>query len=103
GMPYDCSHLFIAIDVAHFCDLDSFRGAAAAAAERVRGGPRALGVAQLFTPGEPEWRRREASAGQVRLEAPVVAMLQRFAAELGVTASLFDVQSEQGAKEKHHA
>ena len=25
SVPYDCSHLFIAIDVAHFCDLDWFR------------------------------------------------------------------------------
>ena len=36
SVPYDCSHLFIAIDVAHFCDLDGFRKQAAAAAERVR-------------------------------------------------------------------
>ena len=27
SVPYDCSHLFIAIDVAHFCDLDWFRRA----------------------------------------------------------------------------
>ncbi len=36
--PYDCSHLFIAIDVAHFCDPGEFRARAAAAAEHVRSG-----------------------------------------------------------------
>ena len=33
SVPYDCSHLFIAIDVAHFCDLDWFRAQAANAAD----------------------------------------------------------------------
>jgi LDH2 family malate/lactate/ureidoglycolate dehydrogenase len=84
SVPYDCSHLFIAIDVAHFCDADWFRQQTAAAAERIRGGKRALGVEQLFTPGQPEWRRRERSAGHVRVEPSVVAMLTHFANELGV-------------------
>lgn len=101
AVPYDCSHLFIAIDVAHFCDLGTFRAQAAEAAARVRDGARAPGVAQLFTPGEPEWRRRQAAAGAVRLEAPVVAMLRRFAGELGVSASLFE--SNEHDKETHHA
>ena len=103
AVPYDCSHLFIAIDVAHFCDLGTFRTQAAAAAERVRGGARAPGVAQLFTPGEPEWRRRQAAAGVVRLEAPVIAMLRRFASDLGVPASLFDAQPDEQHKETPHA
>ena len=68
NVPYDCSHLFIAIDVAHFCDAGWFRQQTAAAAERIRSGQRAPGVEQLFTPGEPEWRRRERSGGQVQLE-----------------------------------
>jgi len=99
SMPYDCSHLFIAIDVAHFCDTDWFRQQTAAAAERIRTGQRAPGVEQLFTPGEPEWRRRERSDGHVQLEPSVVAMLMRFATELGVTATPF----QNPMKEKCHA
>jgi LDH2 family malate/lactate/ureidoglycolate dehydrogenase len=90
SLPYDCSHLFIAIDVAHFCDLDWFRRQAAAAAARIRGGQRAPGVAELFTPGEPEWQRRQRCGGQVRLEPSVIAMLQHYARELGVAATLFE-------------
>ena len=41
--------------------------AATAAAERIRAGARAPGVARLFTPGEPEWVKRESAAGQVML------------------------------------
>lgn len=99
SVPYDCSHLFIAIDVAHFCDPDWFRQQTAAAAERIRNGQRAPGVEQLFTPGEPEWHRRNRSGDQVRLEPPVVAMLTRFASELGVTTTPF----QNLTKEKRHA
>ena len=95
GVPYDCSHLFMAIDVAHFGDLAQFRQHAAAAAEHVRSGRRAPGVDQLFTPGEPEWRRRQRSGGNVRLEPAVLAMLTRFAHELGVTATPFHETMEE--------
>ncbi len=98
-VAYDCSHLFIAIDVAHFCDLDGFRRQASAAAERIRAGRRAPGVAQLFTPGEPEWRRRQSADGHVALDAPVVVMLTRYAKELGVTSTPFAPRIQ----DEHHA
>jgi LDH2 family malate/lactate/ureidoglycolate dehydrogenase len=99
SVPYDCSHLFIAIDVGHFCDLDWFRRQAADAAARIRGGARAPGVAELFTPGEPEWRRRQQSDGEVRLDPSIVAMLTRYARELGVAPTLF----ENRVQDEHHA
>jgi LDH2 family malate/lactate/ureidoglycolate dehydrogenase len=99
SIPYDCSHLFIAIDVAHFGDLDWFRRHAAAAAERVRCGQRAPGVEQLFTPGEPEWRRREKAVGYVSLASSVVEMLIHYARQLGVRATPF----ESLMKEMPHA
>ena len=92
SVPYDCSHTFIAIDVAHFCDLAWFRAQAANAAVHVRSGKRAPGVTQLFTPGEPEWRRRDRSRGQVIVDPTVVAMLQRYAQSLGVTPTPFDAE-----------
>jgi LDH2 family malate/lactate/ureidoglycolate dehydrogenase len=89
AVPYDCSHLFIAIDVGHFGEVGRFRREAATAAEHIRSGRRAPGVEQLFTPGEPEWRRRQQSASNVQLEPAVAAMLTRLASELGVTATPF--------------
>jgi LDH2 family malate/lactate/ureidoglycolate dehydrogenase len=98
-VPYDCSHLFIAVDIAHFCDTAWFRQQASAAADRIRSGQRAPGVEQLFTPGEPEWRRQRRANGHVTLEPSVVAMLERLAGELRVGSSLFD----EPAREERHA
>jgi LDH2 family malate/lactate/ureidoglycolate dehydrogenase len=86
SIPYDCSHLFIAIHVAHFADLEHFRTKAQAAAERVRTSRPAAGVQTVFAPGEPEWRKSESSADQVTLAPEVCAMLVRLARELNVSA-----------------
>jgi LDH2 family malate/lactate/ureidoglycolate dehydrogenase len=103
SVPYDCSHLFVAIDVAHFCDPDDFRRQAAAAGDRIRTGRRAPGVEALYVPGEPEWRRRERSAGRVELAPAVAAMLVRFARDLGVPAAPLDSHLGQLAEEAGHA
>jgi hypothetical protein len=47
----------------------------------------------LFTPGEPEWRQRNRSRGQVLLDPAVVAMLQRYAERLGVQPTPFDASA----------
>jgi LDH2 family malate/lactate/ureidoglycolate dehydrogenase len=86
AVPYDCSFLFIALDVAHFAALDGVRAAAAAAAGRIRDGARAPGVTQLHPPGAVEWSRRSAAGGRVRLEPAVGAMLARMGEEFGVAA-----------------
>jgi LDH2 family malate/lactate/ureidoglycolate dehydrogenase len=84
AVPYDSSHLFIAIDLAHFGDAAAMRAKAAAAAARIREGKTAPGVKQLFAPGELEWRKRQAAGGQVTLTAPVAGMLVQMAKDLGV-------------------
>jgi LDH2 family malate/lactate/ureidoglycolate dehydrogenase len=101
SVPYDCSHLFIAIDVAHFCDVDEFRARAAAAADRIRAGRRAQGVAALFAPGEPEWRARQAAGQEVQLSPEVARMLVRLARELGVPADPLEANLQ--SKETRHA
>jgi LDH2 family malate/lactate/ureidoglycolate dehydrogenase len=101
SVPYDCSHLFIAVDVAHFCDLAEFRARAAAAAERIRVGRRAHGVEALFAPGEPEWRARQASRQEVKLSPEVAGMLLRFARELGVSTD--PLAANLHSKEIRHA
>ena len=100
---YDCSHLFIAIDVAHFCDPDDFRARAAAAADRIRSGRRAPGIEALFAPGEPEWRRRQSSAGEVHLAPEVVGMLARLAQELRVSAEPLNSAAGPRTEESGHA
>jgi LDH2 family malate/lactate/ureidoglycolate dehydrogenase len=101
-VPYDCSHLFIAIDVGHFCDLASFRTQAGAAAERIRHGRRASGTAQLFLPGEPEWRRHQNANGAVQLERAVADGLIKLAQELEVSAEPLLTISRK-TENAHHA
>ncbi len=95
---YDCSHMFIAIDVAHFCDLAEFGARAAAAAEHIRSGRRAPGVAALFAPGEPEWRTRRSSNDVVHLAPEVAAMLIRMGRELGVRVPPLDAPEQEESK-----
>jgi len=98
AQPYDCSHFFIAIDVAHFGDVGTFKARAAAAAAGIRNGARAPGVDRLYSPGEPEWQRRQRAAGKVSLTPAVLAMLTRFAKQYGLSSALI----EDTAEERHH-
>lgn len=102
SVPYDCSHLFIAIDVSHFCDLSWFRSEAAAAAQRIRLGKRAPGVGRLFLPGEPEWRRRETAGGKVALDRAVADNLIKVAESLQVSAQpLLNLAHDSLEKTRH--
>jgi LDH2 family malate/lactate/ureidoglycolate dehydrogenase len=99
AIPYDCSLLFMAIDVPHFRELEAFKREAEGAAQRVRDSRKAPSVERLFAPGEPEWSRRESAKGVVRLEPAVRDMLAHMAAELGRDASvLTDALKESEAK-----
>jgi LDH2 family malate/lactate/ureidoglycolate dehydrogenase len=102
-IPYDCCHLFIAIDVGHFCDPGSFRSQAGAAAERIRSGQRAPGTPQLFLPGEPEWRRHQNANERVKLEPAVAESLIKFAKELHVSAEPLLTISRKTQENAHHA
>jgi len=101
SLPYDCSHLFIAVDIAHCCDVNEFRTRAAAAPERIRSGRRAPGVDALFAPGEPEWRSRQSANDAVQLAPEVAAMLIRMGRELRVSVAPLDTKPER--KETRHA
>jgi LDH2 family malate/lactate/ureidoglycolate dehydrogenase len=101
AVPYDCSHLFLAIDVAHFCEIDVFRARAAAAAERVRTSRRAPGTNALFSPGEPEWRKRERADDHVKISAEVAEMLLRVAASLGVSTAPITQYVKQAGIVRH--
>jgi LDH2 family malate/lactate/ureidoglycolate dehydrogenase len=98
SVPYDCSHLFIAIDVAHFCDPAWFRAQAAATAMRIREGSRAAGVSELFLPGEPEWRKKQAAQARVRLDPTIAASLEKLAVSLNVSAEPLPGAAPVGGK-----
>jgi len=102
-VPYDCSHLFIAIDVGAFGDASRFRAQAAAAAERIRLGQPAPGVDRLYVPGEPEWQRCETAAGKVRLERAVLDNLIKVAQSLHVSADFFPASPPNSLEKPHHA
>jgi LDH2 family malate/lactate/ureidoglycolate dehydrogenase len=84
--PLDCAHLFIAIDVAHFGDIEAFKRDASAAVTRVQESKRAPGVERITVPGERKWEQRRASAERVRLAPAVNEALTRLEKELGLSA-----------------
>ena len=98
SIPYDCSALFMAIDVGHFRPLDSFEREAEDAARRIRDGRRAPGVDLLHTPGAPEWLRHRDAKGRVSLDPAVLAMLARMGGELNVNISI--LQTSDNDKER---
>lgn len=100
GAPYDCSHLFIAIDVAHFGNPTSIGKLAADAGERVRNSKRAPGIDHVYAPGEPEWRKRQATAGKVNLTPSIAQMLVRLAKELGVSPAPIEDQGKEAGNAK---
>ena len=65
--PYSCANLFIAIDVGHFGDADTFRARADAAAQAASSVRRAPGVDRVFAPGELAHDVRARSGGMCML------------------------------------
>lgn len=82
SVPYDSSHLFMAIDIGHFGHPVLIRGQAAQAADRIRKSKLAPGVDRVFTPGEIEWRAHSQAHGQVKISRAVATTLLRLATEL---------------------
>jgi LDH2 family malate/lactate/ureidoglycolate dehydrogenase len=85
--PYNCSHLFLAISLAHFGDPGEMRRRVAAYTGSIRASRAAPGVERVLVPGEPEWERGRRAEGRVSLPASVADMLARLAGELGVDAA----------------
>jgi LDH2 family malate/lactate/ureidoglycolate dehydrogenase len=82
--PYDCAHLFIAMNIAHFRPLTDFAAEATMAVGRVRSSARMPGVERISVPGERKWEQRQRNGDSVRLPTSVLDTLGRLAAELGV-------------------
>lgn len=82
--PYDCSQLFLAIDVDHFGDPEEFLDLTTTAAHRVRNSNAVDTGQSLMTPGQPEWQRRQANTGSMSLPASVVEHLSNLARRQGL-------------------
>lgn len=100
---YNCSHLFVAIDVSRFCDPAVFKAAAFAAATRVRQSAKAPGRDRLYVPGEIEAARSKASAENVRLSRATVEGLIRLADDLGVPAGVLRAALDDATEGQRHA
>lgn len=86
SVPYNCAHLFVAIDVAHFRNPNEVVMVVRDAVERVRASKPAPGVDRVMSPGEPAWRAKRQNAGRCTLNAAVWAELSSLSVELGVAA-----------------
>lgn len=85
AIPNNCSHFFLALDVAHFGDVDGFLARAAQLAEQVLASPTAPGVERTLLPGQLEAERfQEAVSNGVRVDATVLDALEAAAHSLGV-------------------
>lgn len=99
SVPYDCSHLFAAIDVSRFRPIGEFEELAAVAAKRVRESETAPGVDRVYSPGEPGWLRRRESGSTVTLDPSLISSLVDCAHSVGVNVdslSTFQEETDHG-------
>ena len=83
--PADVAHLFIAIDIAAFVDLESFKERMQTLLTELRELPLAPGFDRVTLPGEIEHERtQERLAAGVPLDPAVLADLQQLSAQSGV-------------------
>ena len=87
--PADVAHLFIAIDIAAFMDMERFKERLEALIAEMRELPLAPGFERVTLPGEIEAERMaERRANGVPLDAAVLADLQNLAAQTEVPLSV---------------
>lgn len=67
--PYQCSNVFIAIDVGHFVPRAEYEQRAKSEQDRVSASRRAPGVDRVYAPGEFAHAARQRAGGRVKLSA----------------------------------
>lgn len=83
----ETGHVMIALDVGRFLDPATFQAEVARHLEDLRSSARLPGVERIRLPGDARAeRRRDRTAHGVPLAAPLLAQLDRLAAEAGVAA-----------------
>lgn len=87
AQPYQCSQMFIAIDVGHFPAAESFATRVQGQSARVSGSKRAPGVERIYAPGELTHATRLANGATCRLSRQTLDSLVAAAAKAGVKNS----------------
>jgi LDH2 family malate/lactate/ureidoglycolate dehydrogenase len=82
--PYNCSHAFVAIDVAHFRDPEAFSQVAQDAAAQVSRSRKAPGAERVYAPGELAYANRMAADGMCRVSPSTVSGLIGAGHKVGV-------------------
>lgn len=81
------AHLMIVINVAHFIDIERFKSLAAVLSSYVKNAAKAEGVAELYVPGEIEFRQEEQRMTEgIPVDDRVLEELRALARSLGVAA-----------------
>lgn len=89
SVPNNCAHFFLALDLAHFGDVDEFRNRAGQLAQEILASPTAPGVERTLLPGQLECERAHAAAQTgVRVDRSVLTALVETAASVGVAVEL---------------
>jgi len=88
GIPYDCSHCFIAIDTARFGEPSEFAARTAAYAQRIRSSPVVAGAPPVRVPGDRGLALRRNAADRCTLARETATALDEIATSLGLAARL---------------
>jgi LDH2 family malate/lactate/ureidoglycolate dehydrogenase len=87
-LPNDCSHFFLALDVSHFMDPETFERQTSELAHHVRTSPAAPGEASVHAPGDGQTeRRRQQLMRGVEVGRAVVDDLLECARHMGLSVS----------------
>ena len=86
--PSDVAHLFIAIDIAAFVEIESFKERLDTLLTEMRGLPLAPGFDRIALPGEIEAEHlQDRQANGVPIDSAVLADLRQLSAQTGITLS----------------
>ena len=84
--PQGIGHFVGAIDIAHFLEVDRFKGALSAMIAEIKGLRKAEGVQEIWMPGEQSLRQGERSRREgIELPQPIYEKLSALGAAYGLT------------------
>ncbi|MGW1420845.1 Ldh family oxidoreductase [Bradyrhizobium manausense] len=84
SQPYNCSQLFIAIDVSHFAAEKDFKSRVDTQLRRISSSKRAPGIERVYAPGELVHAMTKKSAGTCNVSPETMRSLAEAAMKVGV-------------------
>ncbi|MGE4284331.1 MAG: Ldh family oxidoreductase [Clostridia bacterium] len=87
--PQDVGHIFCAIDISKFVEVDQFKARMEQMVSEIKALPKSEGVSEIFVPGEIEQRRRkERKANGIDLSDVVYEELRGLGEKFGVDCTI---------------